>query len=136
MKKIIKSPEEMIELGTSLAENGHTHILLYGELGAGKTHFAKWFAIGLDIDSKTVTSPTYTYSNIYESRLLHCDFYRLNEAQELYAKWLIDTIEEHEQVLIEWPKREDEYADEERLQVEISKIDETTREVTIYPFGE
>ena len=123
-----------MDLGIALAEKGHTHILLYGELGAGKTHFAKGFAIGLDIDPMHVTSPTYTFSNVYDDSMLHCDFYRMEEPQELYAKGLIDEIEDRDYVLIERPKWEDEYADENWLQVEISNIDANTREVFIKEF--
>jgi type II secretory pathway predicted ATPase ExeA len=38
---LISSPEAMIALGTQLAQSGVTHILLYGDLGAGKTHFVQ-----------------------------------------------------------------------------------------------
>lgn len=134
MKLTIDSPEAMMELWRELAEKGHTHILLYGDLWAGKTHFAKWFALWLDIDPHLVTSPTYTYCNIYASAMLHCDFYRLEESHELHAKWLIESIEDHDQVLIERPKWESLYADENWLKVHIIKHSEFERTITIEQF--
>ncbi|MCL1996993.1 MAG: tRNA (adenosine(37)-N6)-threonylcarbamoyltransferase complex ATPase subunit type 1 TsaE [Defluviitaleaceae bacterium] len=54
--------------------------LLNGTMGAGKTVFAKGFALGLGI-SCTITSPTFTLLNIYEGTLpmYHFDLYRCQE---------------------------------------------------------
>ncbi len=135
MKHTITSPAWMIVLGKTLAKQGHTHILLSGYLGAGKTHFTKWFVQWLGLDDRLVTSPTYSYSNSYNEQVLHCDFYRLENKEELRSKWLLDAIENHDNVLIEWPKWEATYADEDWLSVTIEIVDETTREVTVLPFS-
>lgn len=61
-----KSPEETIELGKRLADRlklGDT-VLLYGDLGSGKTHFIKGIAEGLGV-SAVIKSPTYAYVNRY-----------------------------------------------------------------------
>jgi len=131
MKRIINSPEAMIELGLEIAKQDNSHVLLYWDLGAGKTHFVKWYAHGLWIEKHEVTSPTYAYSNIYGEHMLHCDFYRLEEKQELYAKGLLDTIDEYKKVLIERPRWEEEYADEEWLSITITKVSDGVREVEI-----
>jgi tRNA threonylcarbamoyladenosine biosynthesis protein TsaE len=86
-----KSDAETLELGAKLGRllAPGDFIALVGELGAGKTQFAKGVALGLEVDPGTpVTSPTYNLLNIYGGRLplYHFDLYRLHgcdEAQEL-----------------------------------------------------
>ena len=61
-----------------------TVICLDGDLGAGKTVFAKGFAEGLGIQ-RNITSPTFTLLNIYEEGrlpLYHYDVYRVNDIDE------------------------------------------------------
>ena len=61
-----------------------TVICLDGDLGAGKTVFAKGFAEGLGI-TRNITSPTFTLLNIYEEGrlpLYHYDVYRVNDIDE------------------------------------------------------
>src|SRR5947207_15090499 len=56
------------------------HILLHGELGAGKTLFAKGLAAGFGvIDVDEVSSPTFTLINQYSERIkiYHIDLYRI-----------------------------------------------------------
>ncbi len=73
---ITKTPEETIELGKKLAGKlcpGDT-VLLYGDLGTGKTHFTKGIAEGFGI-TQIIKSPTYAYVNQYpivDPLWLHC----------------------------------------------------------------
>ncbi len=139
--KIVSRPEEMMELGAQLVEQWATQILLYGDLGAGKTQFVKWIAKGLGISPDIVQSPTYTYLNVYQDKLLHIDMYRLIEKlniewkgavwEELIEKWILEEIQNYPYVAIEWPILEDLYADKYWKSVEIQKLDENTREVII-----
>ena len=57
-------------------------VCLEGEMGAGKTVFAKGVARGLGIFEE-VTSPTYAYVNSYQNKLFHFDCYRV--ASEAFA---------------------------------------------------
>jgi len=80
------SPEQTEQTGASLApllRDGDT-LWLYGELGAGKTAFARGVARGLGVTSP-VLSPTYAIANEYEGRLrlYHYDAYRLAGLEEL-----------------------------------------------------
>ena len=60
-------------------------VCLQGEMGAGKTVFAKGVARGLGI-TEEVTSPTYAYVNSYQNKLFHFDCYRVNS--EAFAESL------------------------------------------------
>lgn len=78
------SEAETVDLAKRLAATlkpGST-ILLYGDLGAGKTVFVRGLAAGLGIDAASVTSPTFVLLQEYHGPLplLHADLYRLDHA--------------------------------------------------------
>lgn len=108
---ITHSAEETFELAYGIGEalNHSTIFLLQGDLGAGKTVFAKGIAAGLDIDPAEVNSPTFTLVNAHIGRLklYHLDLYRLaGGASEIYELGLSELINEpNAMVLIEWPER-------------------------------
>lgn len=76
------SAQETFELGREMGQQlrGGEILLLRGDLGAGKTVFAKGLAAGLGIDPADVTSPSFTLINVHEGRLrfYHIDLYRLD----------------------------------------------------------
>ncbi|MDR1693152.1 MAG: tRNA (adenosine(37)-N6)-threonylcarbamoyltransferase complex ATPase subunit type 1 TsaE [Oscillospiraceae bacterium] len=75
------------ELGI-LLRPGDT-VWVYGELGAGKTAFARGLARGLGI-TEQVTSPTYAVANTYMGQTVftHIDAYRLSGPDELFGAGL------------------------------------------------
>ena len=82
---ITNSVLETVALGERLGALLTTgdFIALVGELGTGKTQFAKGVAVGLAVDASVpITSPTYTLMNVYIGRLslYHFDLYRLHAA--------------------------------------------------------
>jgi tRNA threonylcarbamoyladenosine biosynthesis protein TsaE len=103
------SPEETFELARSIGRRleGGEVFLLSGELGAGKTVFAKGLAAGLDIDPSDVTSPTFTLVNAHEGRLrfYHVDLYRLESGayRDLGLEEIFD--DEKAVTVIEWAER-------------------------------
>lgn len=82
-------------------------VALSGDLGAGKTHFARAFVRAVAGDpAMEVPSPTYTLAQIYEVRpkITHFDLYRLGDASELDELGFEEAAETGI-VLAEWPER-------------------------------
>ncbi len=123
--------EEELQSYAALLAKDNPKILLWGELGAGKTTFAKWFASAIGIDPMKVTSPTYTYQNVYDDKLLHVDMYRIAEQPHLHETGLLEQINNHDYILIERPKWEDKYADPSRMKIEILKEADGSRTLNI-----
>ena len=76
-------------------------VVLDGEMGAGKTVFAKGVALGLGI-TEEITSPTYAYMNDYGGKLYHYDCYRLSCGEQAEALGLCDYFYADGICLIEW----------------------------------
>lgn len=107
------SAEETEVLGRQLAllrpAGTHDLAVLYltGDLGAGKTTFARGFLRGLG-ETEAVRSPTYTLLELHELAgltVLHVDLYRLRDPNELEGLGLRDWARPGCLWLIEWPER-------------------------------
>lgn len=135
-----ESFEETVMLGEmlgTLAGPGDI-IAMTGELGSGKTHFARGVARGLGVASSTpVTSPTFTLLNCYLGRLplYHFDLYRLAGASDLYDLGFEEYFYGEGVCLIEWAERLGESMPEERLEVSFIYRDESCRIITFVPNG-
>ena len=110
-------------------------ILIDGDLGAGKTVFAKGFAKGLEIH-QDITSPTFTLMNEYEclndKKFKHFDFYRIEDEQELYAIGFDEAINENNSIsLIEWASNAPNLCKNYDYKIKIIKIKENERKIII-----
>lgn len=82
-------------------------ILLEGDIGAGKTHFARSLIQSLQDAPEDVPSPTFTLIQTYETRagpVWHADLYRLSSPDEIVETGLFDAMDDAI-CLIEWPDR-------------------------------
>jgi tRNA threonylcarbamoyladenosine biosynthesis protein TsaE len=137
LKFVTHSAEETFELAYEIGERLTVSavFLLEGDLGAGKTVFAKGIAAGLNIDPAEVNSPTFTLVNIHEGRmrLCHLDLYRLEgELDEIYALGLDEMLSEKNTViLIEWSERLGAYAIPNATRVQIEEAGDNARQITM-----
>lgn len=80
-------------------------VLLFGDLGAGKTAFVRGFAAGLGISADEVSSPTFVVIQEYGAgRLHHVDLYRLGP-DEVDDLGLDELSERGARVCVEWAER-------------------------------
>jgi tRNA threonylcarbamoyladenosine biosynthesis protein TsaE len=113
-------------------------ICLWGELGAGKTVFAKGFGAGLGVTGTTVASPSFILMAEHAGRLplFHLDLYRLETARDVLEGGLLDERQADGVTLIEWPDRLGEALPATRLDVRIDLTGETTRRIALDAVGE
>lgn len=142
-----QSPEETKKIATKILDalladktkaGTSTIIALKGELGAGKTLFAKGVAEHLKIE-KVVTSPTFVIEKLYDipegypwNTLVHIDAYRLEDEEELSAiDWNTIATNPKNLILIEWPEQVGRGVPQRAYTVEFDVIDEQTRNIQI-----
>jgi tRNA threonylcarbamoyladenosine biosynthesis protein TsaE len=109
-------------------------VLLYGDLGAGKTAFVRGMARGMGANADEVTSPTFTIVQEYagpSATLYHVDLYRL-EGPEIDDLGLEDLVAGDGIVAIEWAERWKGRPDDV-TEVRITDIGEDRRSIGITP---
>ena len=124
---------QTLDLGEKLGRllQQPTMILLQGDLGAGKTVFARGIARGLGVDPQIpITSPTFTLMNHYQARLdlYHFDLYRLSDPDELIELGFDEYAYGSGVALVEWPEKLNNL-ETPGLWVTITRIDAERREI-------
>ncbi len=133
-----ESPEATRTLGLQLAAAARPGdvLCLWGDLGAGKTVFAKGFGAGLGVRD-TISSPSFVLMGEYAGRLplFHIDLYRLASATEALDGGLLEDRQSTGVVLIEWPDRLGAALPAERLDVRIDGGADEPRQVRLQAHG-
>ena len=104
-----RSEEETAAVGRELAAalSAGGVLLLYGDLGAGKTALVRGLAEGLGVSRDEVSSPTFTLIQEYRGGrlpLFHVDLYRIDDPRE-FDELGLDEIAEDGVLAIEWAER-------------------------------
>lgn len=136
---ISHSPQETGEIAAEIRRelpDGGV-IALYGDLGAGKTVFARGLAAALGI-TEPVSSPTYTILQEYPvpggGMFYHLDLYRISDARAGLAFGVDEYLNEPGAwVLAEWPERIESLLPPGTIRLQIRHISETGREITLLP---
>ncbi len=106
-------------------------ILLSGDLGAGKTVFAKGF-VSYFVKDADVVSPTFAIVNSYEDKVYHFDLYRIESENELFAIGAYEYFYSDKYSLVEWPERVSrDIFPKGSVQVTIEKIGEDKRKIVV-----
>ena len=110
-------------------------ILLYGDLGSGKTFLIKEMVSSLGINTE-VTSPSFSLINQYDGdfTVYHIDLYRIKNKQEIINTGLEEILSAEAVLFIEWPQIiEDEITWQHyRLYIETNQVDEFWRKLSLY----
>lgn len=106
----ISLPDEAATLrfGRSMAQQARAgdFVGLVGNLGAGKTTFARGFVSEMDLQQEA-TSPSYTLVNVYDTvpTVFHFDLWRLEDVDSLESIGYWDYLEQNGIALVEWLDR-------------------------------
>lgn len=134
-----KSAEETQKLGAEYAgllRSGGV-VLLFGELGSGKTTFTQGFARALGIQHKVI-SPTFLIMRTYDiakdtvGKLYHLDLYRIASEKEIEEIGFTEAMGDKENILIvEWAERLQSLMPDKRTEIYFEYLDQAKRKVMI-----
>jgi tRNA threonylcarbamoyladenosine biosynthesis protein TsaE len=143
---ISHSPQQTRNVGFHLGQvlQPGDVVLLFGQIGAGKTALTQGLAHGLGVDSY-VQSPTFTL--VVEHRgttgaglpvnLYHLDLYRIDESSEIESFGHEEYLDDAEGiVVIEWPERLGAQVPDHHLLITIEYLADTKRKLMFFPRGE
>ncbi len=130
-------PEQTASLAAALAaEIGPGDvILLEGDLGAGKTTFARALCAALGVEGP-VTSPTFGVAHRYDATaglIAHLDLHRLGEVALTDRELVDDELDAADIAIIEWPSGAPGLDDEATWRVSLAHAGADRREITIEP---
>ncbi|OGK17237.1 tRNA (adenosine(37)-N6)-threonylcarbamoyltransferase complex ATPase subunit type 1 TsaE [Candidatus Roizmanbacteria bacterium RIFCSPHIGHO2_01_FULL_39_12b] len=114
-------------------------ILLYGDLGAGKTVFVK--GVGEELGINNISSPTFVLVHEYDlnsiiKKFLHIDLYRIEDKSEFKHLGILQNLNKNTLMCIEWSQNIDSIIDEIKekagiVKVEIKHMINDQRQITV-----
>ena len=134
---ISNSEQETAEIAADFAKKvkAPATITLCGDLGAGKSSFARAFLRAKGVKG-AISSPTFALVNLYAgddgTLLAHMDLYRLEDDEEAYQAGIEEILHEPNTIsLVEWPERLSWMLPSELIKININHSGETEREIII-----
>ena len=122
-RAVTRSTDETLELARAVGEllRPGDVVSLVGELGAGKTVFARGVARALGV-TELVVSPTFTIVREYQGRvpLVHVDVYRIDAVQELHDLGFEEVVRDDAVTIVEWGDMIDGLLPGDRLDVRLT----------------
>jgi tRNA threonylcarbamoyladenosine biosynthesis protein TsaE len=133
---VTHSADETIQRGRELGAmlKPPALVLLFGELGAGKTTLTKGIVGGLGAaEEDQVTSPTFTLVHKYgdAATVYHVDLYRIADFHDLESLGLEDFLTEQAIVIVEWPEKFSLRADWPVVRIQLEHLGEDARRISI-----
>lgn len=134
-----ETEQEMCSLAENLAARttGGEFLAFFGDLGAGKTTFVRYFAAAFGLDA--AASPTFTLVRHYENQfanILHFDCYRLADSEELEAIGFSDYLATGSTIMMEWSENVLDALPAERLEIHIDGSGDDPRLIELCAFGD
>jgi tRNA threonylcarbamoyladenosine biosynthesis protein TsaE len=128
--------DETLELGRNVAGRlrGGELVSLTGDLGLGKTVFARGIAIGLGIPEHEVSSPTFALVQEYPGgrlTMVHVDLYRIDDPREVDDLGLEDFLDAGAVVVVEWGERLPERLRDRSWTVRFTDVGEDSRRLDL-----
>ena len=118
----IEGLSEVVNAILSKMKEGYSVILLYGDLGSGKTTLVKQLCQSLGVE-QPVTSPTFSmvqeYASSMKGLIYHMDLYRLEKPVDLEHIGFGDYLDSGYPCLIEWPALGNDYYKMPHIRVDI-----------------
>lgn len=142
MKIISSSDQETEDIAAKFAKGLHpgSVLALYGELGAGKTVFARGLAKALGVE-EYVQSPTFVIANEYKIQsprihgvemFFHLDLYRIEDPESAYVFGIDEYLAPHSAItLIEWAEKIEAHLPKKIIKMHLVHLDENHREIRI-----
>lgn len=132
------SEDETFELGRVVAQGlrGGEILLLQGDLGMGKTVFARGVAAGLGVPADDVSSPSFSLVQEYRGGrvpVFHVDLYRVDDPEEIGTLGIEEIVAASGVVIVEWGEKLPPYLRRNALVVRFHDVGEGSRRIEVAP---
>jgi len=132
--KIVYAIEDLQNVAAKILASINTKtLLLYGDMGAGKTTLIKSLLHCLG-SKDDVSSPTFSIVNEYhlpDDKAYHFDFYRIDSIEEAYDFGVEEYLYSEHWIFIEWPDRIQSILPNDCVRIDISLLNDKERQIKL-----